>query len=52
MKPAAFEYVRPKSVAEAIAVLSQEHGDAQVLAVSRSCKPARMHPITCRWALA
>jgi carbon-monoxide dehydrogenase medium subunit len=30
MKPAAFEYVRPSSVAEAIAILSQARGDAQL----------------------
>jgi carbon-monoxide dehydrogenase medium subunit len=36
MKPAAFEYVRPKGVAEAIALLSQAHGDAQVLAGGQS----------------
>ena len=30
MKPAAFEYVRPSSVAEAIAILSQTSGDAEV----------------------
>jgi aerobic carbon-monoxide dehydrogenase medium subunit len=36
MKPAAFEYVRPKSVAEAIAALSQASGDAQVMAGGQS----------------
>ncbi len=36
MKPAAFEYVRPGSVAEAIAVLSQASGDAQVMAGGQS----------------
>lgn len=30
MKPAAFEYVRPNSVADAIAILSQASGDPQV----------------------
>ena len=36
MKPAAFEYVRPNSVAEAIAILSQASGDAQVMAGGQS----------------
>jgi aerobic carbon-monoxide dehydrogenase medium subunit len=30
MKPAAFEYVRPKSLAEAVGILSEATGDAQV----------------------
>lgn len=36
MKPAAFAYVRPKTLAEAIAVLSQASGDAQVMAGGQS----------------
>ena len=36
MKPAAFEYVRPKSLAEAIAILSAAAGDAQILAGGQS----------------
>lgn len=36
MKPAAFEYVRPSSVAEAIAILSRASGDAQVMAGGQS----------------
>ena len=36
MKPAAFEYVRPKSLDEAIALLSAASGDAQVMAGGQS----------------
>ena len=36
MKPAAFEYVRPKGLAEAIAILSAAAGDAQVMAGGQS----------------
>lgn len=36
MKPAAFDYVRPKSLAEAIAILSAAAGDAQILAGGQS----------------
>ena len=36
MKPAAFEYVRPRSLAEAIAILSAAAGDAQILAGGQS----------------
>jgi aerobic carbon-monoxide dehydrogenase medium subunit len=36
MKPAAFEYIRPQSLADAIALLSQANGEAQVMAGGQS----------------
>lgn len=36
MKPAAFEYVRPNSLADAIELLSQANGEAQVMAGGQS----------------
>jgi carbon-monoxide dehydrogenase medium subunit len=36
MKPAAFEYVRPKSLEEAVRILSGATGDAQVMAGGQS----------------
>ncbi|HEV2188121.1 MAG TPA: xanthine dehydrogenase family protein subunit M [Stellaceae bacterium] len=39
MKPAAFDYLRPKSVDEAIALLAQYGGDAKVLAGGQSLVP-------------
>src|SRR5262245_31218836 len=36
MKPAAFEYVRPASVADAIALLARADGDAQLMAGGQS----------------
>ena len=43
MKPAAFDYVRPKSLAEAIAILSAAAGDAQILAGGQSLIGAMMN---------
>lgn len=40
MKPAAFDYVRPRSVAEAIACLSANPSDAKLLAGGQSLLPA------------